>query len=241
MRATAFEFRVRIFIIALIYTLGFFSPWERFIGSGVRTNTWLDLSSGIAATTRWLTLGEVTLFVSVCALFLGVAGTVLRVWATAYMGGATVTDSKMMAGGIVASGPYRHVRNPLYLGTWLLSFPIALLMPVSGAIFVLIAIFVFELRLILGEEAFLVGKLGPIYEDYKLRVPRLIPRILSAVGSAEVRPRWVLAIVAEVFPVGFTLCFAVLAWRYNAQLLTKCLLICFGVSLIVKAIIQREK
>ena len=239
MKATAFEFRVRIFIIALIYTLGFFSPWDPLLGSGVRTNMWLDSSSWIAAT-RWLTLNEATLFVTVCALLFGIAGTALRVWATAYLGGATVTDSRMLAGGVVASGPYRHLRNPLYLGTWLLSFPVALLMPVSGAIFALIAILVFEFRLILGEEAFLAGKLGPIYEDYKQRVPRLVPRMLSAIGSADARPKWVQAIVAEVFPVGFTLCFAVLAWRYNAQLLTKCLLICFGVSLIVKAIIRRE-
>jgi protein-S-isoprenylcysteine O-methyltransferase Ste14 len=240
MKATAFEFRVRIFIIALIYTLGFFSPWEKFFGSGVRTNMWLDLSSGIAAT-RWLSLSEATLFVTVCALFLGMVGTALRVWSTAYLGGETVTDSSMVAAGIVASGPYRHVRNPLYLGTWLVSFPIGLLMPISGAIFVLVATLVFELRLIAGEEAFLTGKLGPIYEDYKRRVPRLVPKILSAIGSADVRPRWVQAIFAEVFPVGFMLCFAVLAWRYNTQLLTKCLLVCFGASLIVKALIQREK
>jgi protein-S-isoprenylcysteine O-methyltransferase Ste14 len=240
MKATAFEFRVRIFIIASIYALGFFSPWERLYGSGVRTNMWLDLSSGIAAT-RWLTLSEATLFVTVCVLLLGIAGTVLRVWATAYLGGATVTNSSMVAGGIVASGPYRHVRNPLYLGMWLISFLIAILMPVSGAIFVLVATLVFELRLIGGEEAFLAGKLGPIYEDYKQRVPRLVPKVLSTIGSADVQPRWVQAIVAEVLPVGFTLCFAVLAWRYNAQLLTKCLLICFGASLIVKALIQREK
>lgn len=240
MKATAFEFRVRIYIIALIYTLGFVSPWDRFFGSGVLTNMWLDLSSGIAAS-RWLTLSEATLFVTVCALVLGFAGTVLRVWATSYLGGATVTDSNMVSGGVVASGPYRHVRNPLYLGTWLVSFPIALLMPISGAVFVLVATLVFELRLIAGEEAFLAGKLGHIYEDYKQRVPRLVPKILSAIESTSVRPRWIQAIIAEVFVIGFMVCFAVLAWRYNAQLLTKCLLICFGASLIVKALIQKDK
>ncbi len=175
MKATAFEFRVRIFIIALIYTLGFFSPWDPLLGSGARTNMWLDSSSWIAAT-RWLTLNEATLFVTVCALLFGIAGTVLRVWATAYLGGATVTDSRMLAGGVVASGPYRHLRNPLYLGTWLLSFPVALLMPVSGAIFALIAILVFEFRLILGEEAFLSGKAG----SYLRRLQTACPAPRSA-------------------------------------------------------------
>lgn len=240
MRATAFEFRFRIFIVAVIYTVGFFSPWDSLLGQHVRTSMWLDGSSWIAAT-RWMTLGQATLFVTVSALILGIAGTALRVWATAYLGGATVTHSNMVAGGVVASGPYRHLRNPLYVGTWLISFPIALLMPASGAIFVLIAVLFFELRLIFGEEAFLDRKLGTDYREYKQRVPRLVPKIRSAVGAADVQPKWAQSIVAETLPVGFMLCFAVFAWRYNAFLLTKCLIVCFGVSLVVKALIQREK
>jgi len=240
MRATAFEFRVRIFIVALIYTLGFFSPWDPLLGQALRTTLWLQLSVWISAS-RLLDLGEATLFVTVCALFLGIVGTALRVWATAYLGGGIVTDGRMVARGVVASGPFRHLRNPLYLGTWLLSFPIALLMPVSGAIFTLIAVLLFELRLIFGEEAFLAGKLGPDYEAYKQAVPRLVPKMRPSIGSADVRPNWLQAIVSEILPVGFTVCFAVFAWRYNAFLLTKCLLICFGVSLVVKALIQREK
>jgi protein-S-isoprenylcysteine O-methyltransferase Ste14 len=240
MRATAFEFRVRIFIVAIIYTLGFFSPWDPLLGQGVRTTMWLQLSSWITDS-KLLNLGEATLFVTVFALLLGIAGTALRVWATAYLGGGIVTGGRMIAGGVVASGPFRHLRNPLYLGTWLLSFPIALLMPFSGAIFTLIAVMIFEIRLILGEEYFLARKLGPDYEEYKRAVPRLVPKILSTVGSADVRPKWMQAVASEVLPVGFTLCFAVFAWRYNAFLLTKCLLICFGVSLVMKALIQREK
>ena len=42
--------------------------------------------------------------------------------------------------------------------------------------------------------------------------------------------------MAEIYPVGMTGCFAVLAWRYNAQLLTQALIICFGVSLVVRAL-----
>ena len=240
MRATAFEFRVRIFIIAIIYTLGFFSAWDPLLGQRARTTMWLQLSVWISAM-RLLSLGEATLFVTVCALLLGIAGAALRVWATAYLGGGIVTGSRMVAADVVASGPFRHLRNPLYLGTWLLSFPIALLMPVSGAIFTLIAVLVFELRLIFGEEAFLGPKLGPDYEKYKNLVPRLVPRVRSAVGAADVQPKWLQAIVSEIFAVGFMLCFAVFAWRYNAFLLTKCMLVCFGVSLVVKALIQREK
>jgi hypothetical protein len=44
------------------------------------------------------------------------------------------------------------------------------------------------------------------------------------------------AIVAEIYVVGLTACFAVLAWRYNAHLLTQALLVCFGVSLVARAL-----
>jgi uncharacterized membrane protein len=37
-----------------------------------------------------------------------------------------------------------------------------------------------------------------------------------------------------------TACFAVLAWRYNAQLLTQALIVCFGVSLVVRALVVKN-
>jgi len=35
--------------------------------------------------------------------------------------------------------------------------------------------------------------------------------------------------------VGVALSFAVFGWRYNAFLLTKCVLVCFGISLVARA------
>ena len=49
-------------------------------------------------------------------------------------------------------------------------------------------------------------------------------------------PRWLQALLAETYPVAITLCFAVLAWRYNARILVQCVLICYGVSLVVRAL-----
>ncbi len=59
---------------------------------------------------------------------------------------------------VVAAGPYRRLRNPLYLGTFIHTFALALLMPPTGAIFCIIAVFLFQLRLIAGEEYFLTSK-----------------------------------------------------------------------------------
>jgi len=57
-------------------------------------------------------------------------------------------------------GPYRHLRNPLYLGAWVNTLAVALLMPASGAVFTIVLIVLFQMRLILAEESFLGGKQG---------------------------------------------------------------------------------
>jgi hypothetical protein len=45
-----------------------------------------------------------------------------------------------------------------------------------------------------------------------------------------------IAALSELWPLGYAIGFAVLAWRYNPQLLIKTLLIAFGVSLIARAV-----
>ena len=240
MRATRFEFRYRVAIIGVIYTLGFAAFWYFPLGLATGQTTWLILSS-LMAGTHWLTLNTATLFVTVIALVCGVAGTALRVWGTAHLGATTMTGSEMLAGQMVVSGPYRHLRNPLYVGLWLLSVPISILMPVAGAIFVFLMLSVFLLRIIGGEESHLSEKLGGTYHSYRSRVPRLFPTPVAAVSHSGLRPRWMQALMAEAFPVGFTVCFAFLAWSYNARLLTRYLIVCFGFSLVVRALMKPGK
>jgi hypothetical protein len=50
-----------------------------------------------------------------------------------------------------------------------------------------------------------------------------------------------IASLSELWPLGYAIGFAVLAWRYNPQLLIKTLLIAFGVSLIARAVMPSRK
>ncbi len=140
---------------------------------------------------------------------------------------------------MVAAGPYRYLRNPLYLGSWLLGFATAILMPPSGAAFFLLAFSVFPLFLISAEERFLTAQLGDGYQEYCRRVPRLWPRTSAGDTTSSARPHWLQAFLAETYPITFTLCFAIFAWRYNARILIQCLLICYGLSLIIRAFTKR--
>ena len=60
------------------------------------------------------------------ALLIGLAAGI-RTWAAAYLHSDVVHDAMLHTERILADGPYRHVRNPLYLGTFLMSVGLGLL------------------------------------------------------------------------------------------------------------------
>ena len=45
------------------------------------------------------------------------------------------------------------------------------------------------------------------------------------------------AVLSELWPVGYAIGFAVLAWHYNPQLLIKVLMVAFGISLVARALL----
>jgi protein-S-isoprenylcysteine O-methyltransferase Ste14 len=233
-RATEFEFRFRLWIGFAIYLIGFWAPWLRYTG-GVfpASSTWLELSGELS---RLLPLQTATVVVTIAAIVLAAAGTLFRVWGTAYLGSSVVQSQTMHDQGVIAVGPYRYLRNPLYLGSFLFALAMAVLMPPSGSLFAVVAIGLQLMRLILREENFLGTQQGEAYLVYKSHVPRLFPTLVARVPEADAKPRWMQAALAESFQLTMTGCFAVLAWRYNAHLLVQALLICFGVSLVVRAI-----
>lgn len=239
MKATQFEFRFRLIIGLLIYVLGFWAPWARYFGgSGRLSTTWLELPGAIASA-HWLSLENATIIVTVFALLCAIKGTVFRVWGTAYLGAAVVHDGSMHGAQVVAAGPYRYTRNPLYMGSCIFSIAVAILMPPTGAIFFLAATAIFHFRLILAEEAHLAARQGEAYLTYKQRVPRFWRSVRARVPASSAKPQWITSLLGESFYIGFTACFAILAWRYNSYLLIKALIICFGASLVIRAMLPR--
>ena len=239
MRASALEFRLRMWIQMVIVILGFWAPW---IGG-------LDLSRRYA-TLAWLALeisrlgiagfSVAATLVIVWGALAALAGAVLRVWGVACLGYGVVHDGTMQSGGVVASGPYRYLRNPLYLGGWLTFLAIALLMPPSGALFTMVLISIHLLRLILGEEAFLTQKLGAPYREYLRAVPRIVPRLHTSLPVARAGAHWLVAVGTELTAVGVFFIMAVLSWSYDNRLMIKALMIVFGLSLIARALLPRE-
>jgi protein-S-isoprenylcysteine O-methyltransferase Ste14 len=227
-------------INAAIIVLGFWSPWIEAWGSGTRISLleWLALElsrTGLLAFTR------ATPVVIVAGAAVAGVGALMRVWGTAYLGSRTVQSTQMQADSVRSDGPYRFLRNPLYLGLWCMVAALGLLMPPTGALFAIVLITVFLLRLILGEEAFLAAQLGEPYRAYLERVPRIVPRLRTAVARSGSKPDWMRSVLAELLPIGVFFTLAALSWTYDNRLMGRAILICFGISLVVRALLPQTQ
>lgn len=244
MRASKIEFRLRMLIQVVIVVIGYWSPWIGALDLGRRFSTlaWLALQIsrlGIAS------FSVATPVVIVLGSLIAALGAVLRIWGAAYLGYSTVHHGLMQSGSLMADGPYRYVRNPLYLGGWCMMIALSLTMPPSGALFTVVLTGFVYLRLILGEEAFLSGQLGEPYQHYLRMVPRfaprLRPRLRVSLPSAGNKPHWLIALLTEIMPIGIFVTVACLSWMYDNELMLKSVLISFGLSLVVRALVPKAR
>jgi protein-S-isoprenylcysteine O-methyltransferase Ste14 len=227
-------------INTVIIVLGFWAPWIDALGVGSRISLleWLALGLSRAGLLRFTAAAPLVIVTG--ALVAGL-GALLRVWGTAYLGPGTVQSFNMKAQGVMADGPYRLVRNPLYLGLWLMAAAMTLLMPPTGALVTMALLTVFLMRLILGEEAYLQSRLGAPYRAYLGSVPRLVPRLRTSIVRGNSRPDWVRGVLAELLPIGVFVTLAAFSWTYDNRLMGRAIVISFGVSLVARAIIPQAR
>jgi protein-S-isoprenylcysteine O-methyltransferase Ste14 len=239
MKATALEFRLRFVFHTVIYVLGFSAPWDRWLHlDSIRT--WQYLASWLARS-GWLSFSAATQLILGVGILFAFAGAFWRTWASAYLGAPVVYSATMYGQDMVTSGPYRRTRNPLYLGIMLHTVALGLLMPPSGALVALILIVLFDLRLALGEEAFLSARLGEPYREYASRVPRLLPAFKPRIPDTGVKPVWGLAFASEVYMWGVFVSFVALGWRYNSMLIMQGVLVSLGLSLVMRAFLPKAQ
>lgn len=239
MKATSIEFRLRMVIMVALVFLGFYAPWIELLHMDTRKPLleWIPLElsrMGVAG------FAPASTAVIVVGSLVALLGAVFRIWGAAYLGYRTVHHGQMQAAAVMADGPYRYVRNPLYIGGWCMMLAMALLMPPSGALVSMALLTLFLLRLIFGEEAYLGDQLGEPYRAYLRTVPRLMPRLRGAPPAAGNTPRWSIAFLSELNPIGIFFSLAVLSWRYDYILMLKGVLVSFGLSLVVRALIPRR-
>jgi len=235
MRATQWEFRYRFSIISSFFIVGFLAPWLFLLRDGPRSTTWLWLSFQLSQS-GWVDLSTATIVVTSAAILSAALGAWLRFWGSAYLGAATVHSNQMHAIEVMDAGPFAHLRNPLYVGAFFTMLAISILMPPSGAAFCIAAYVIFIARIIGVEKAFLTEQIGSAYAAYCKHVPAVLPKLFAKKSALRLKPEWLRSLFDEFFGIAVTACFAIFAWRYNAQIMTRAMIICFGGFLILRAI-----
>ena len=138
------------------------------------------------------------------ALLLAVAA-LIRTWASSYLNASVVYASEVKSAWLVADGPYRYVRNPLYFANILMAVGMGAMMSRTGLAVCVAAMTVFCYRLIFREEAELSASQGQSYDAYRRLVPRLLPALRPRVPSTARKPEWGAGFRAESWYWGFAM------------------------------------
>jgi len=169
------------------------------------------------------------------ALVLAVAA-LIRTWASSYLNASVVYAAEIKSSALVADGPYRHVRNPLYLANVLMAFGLGSMMSRAGFVFAVVAMWVFCYRLILREESELRASQGARFEVYCRAVPRLWPALRPGTASAGGQPKWTEGFKAEFWYWGFAVAVAAFAITLKLPFFFAAMAVSIGLFWITSAI-----
>lgn len=198
MRATTFEFRYRFWVIGAIFWIGFSLYREDPVNAGDALSVWLSAHTG------WPHVLLLRLIFAFGAL-LTVVAAVIRTWACSFLHSDVVHDGALHSDRLVADGPYRYLRNPLYLGTILLAVGMGVLASRLGFAVIVLGMVIFVLRLIGREEAELTASQGESYLNYRKAVPCLVPSLSPRVPAGSGRSQWKQSFQGEGFFWGFAI------------------------------------
>jgi protein-S-isoprenylcysteine O-methyltransferase Ste14 len=210
--ASNFEFRYRVWVIGAIFWAGF----------SLYTIDHKNSGHALAQSLAHLRGGTGSMpehrAVFAAAAVMTVVAAALRTWGTAYLKPEVMLSPHLVASRLVADGPYRYVRNPLYLGNILLAIGMGLMASRLGFAVIVLGNAAFVFRLILREEVELEASQGEAYRAYCRAVPRLIPALSPRVASAGGVPDYGAGLMGELFCWAFAVSVVVFAATLNQRL-----------------------
>ena len=237
MRATDFEFRNRFFIIIAPFIGGFWCYSLDSLNVATMFAQWL---MGHPVEPRILSDRHLVQTILALGAALAILGALVRTWAAAYLRSEVVHDSKIHSEELVADGPYRYVRNPLYLGGVLFAIAFAMTTSRLGFVVIVGGLTLFYYRLIAREESLLRETQGDSYRQFVALVPRLMPNLSPRVAARGLAPRWQQAAIGEAFMWLFAGAVVFLAITLNQRVFLIVTVSGAAVSLFVKVVLRRK-
>ena len=131
----------------------------------------------------------------IIGLAIALLGELTRIWGVSWAGSETRTTGGVGGSFLVISGPFGHVRNPLYVGNILIytglgimSYALFPYLQILGLIF-----FYFQYKIIVDEEEkYLEKTYGKDYELYRKNVPKFFPKLSSYKVDTLKQPEFIL-------------------------------------------------
>ena len=196
MKATNWEFKYRAVVIGLIiaFAFQFYSVDHQNVTAAL---------ANLLAPKFGLDPDRFARILFVLAAIPLIAAALLRTWASAYLRSEVVYAANIQTKSLVADGPYRHVRNPLYFGNFLMAIGLGAMTSRVGFFVLTLGVLWFCYRLILREEAELGTVQGESYAQYRKAVPRFWPALRARVPAGPGQANWAQGFKAEAWFWGF--------------------------------------
>ena len=135
----------------------------------------------------------IVLFVAKPSVFTATLGTIVltfgelfRIYSVAFIGSISRTRKESLGNQLITSGPFKWVRNPLYLGNFFIVFGLAIYSGILWFCVLTAALFYLQYHYIVQyEEGLLEKKFGNEYGAYKASVPAWFPKSLPKLNEIE--------------------------------------------------------
>jgi protein-S-isoprenylcysteine O-methyltransferase Ste14 len=118
-------------------------------------------------------------------------GELIRFWGVSWAGSETRTTGGVGGTFLIISGPFAHVRNPLYVGNILLYLGLGIMSFALFPYLQIVAILFFLVQyyfIVREEERYLQEKFKDDYSDYCKNVPAFFPRLIPYKNLSIVQP-----------------------------------------------------
>lgn len=143
--------------------------------------------------------GTSTLLLWTAGFLLMLAGITFRIYTAGYLQGKHTTTT-IIADYMCTSGPFAYIRNPLYLGNFVIGLSLAVAFNewYGYLVFAIHYIGVYSI-LVSYEEKFMANKFGAAYAEYRANTRRFIPRLRPFKSSSYVSPDFKVGFSSEKY------------------------------------------